>query len=170
MDREELLASIDETVAQLLNLASSLDEKEINTVPFKDSWTAGQLLQHVTKATAGIAKAMYKVGNPVGRNVDEKVPVFRNILLDFSSKIKAPEFIVPEEKVYDKQASIEALENAFRQLKASADKADLKETVEGLPMGTVTKIELLHFVLYHTQRHLHQLNNICEALKDKVLD
>jgi hypothetical protein len=113
---------------------------------------------------------MRNEGKPAERSADEKIPMFRKTFLDFSSKMKAPEFIVPEEKTYDKQTSIEALKNAFKQLKETADKADVNEMVEGLPMGTVTKLELLHFVLYHTQRHLHQLKKICEALKHEVLN
>ncbi len=41
--KNELLTAIEEEISQLLDLISSLDENKINTVPYEDSWTAGQL-------------------------------------------------------------------------------------------------------------------------------
>ena len=32
--------------------------------------------------------------------------------------------------------------------------------------GEITKLELLHFVLYHTQRHIHQLKKILAAISN----
>ena len=101
--------------------------------------------------------------------MDEKVPVLRDIFLNFSSKLQAPDFIIPEEKVYEKKDSMEELQNAFEQFKTNAGSVNVNEMVEGLPMGPVTKLELIHFVLYHTQRHLHQLQKISKALQERVV-
>ena len=100
LDQNELLAAIDEVVLQLLNLMSSLDENEINTVPYKNSWTAGQLFRHVTKSTNGIAKAMRMDATPAERDAGKRIPVLKKTFLDFSMKMKSPDFIVPEEGVY----------------------------------------------------------------------
>ena len=67
--------------------------------------------------------------------------------------------------MYEKQASIDELNNSFEQFKESAESANLDELVEGMPLGPTTKLEIIHFVLYHTQRHLHQMKKICQALK-----
>ena len=67
--------------------------------------------------------------------------------------------------VYEKMSSIEEITTSFNRFKESTAKANLNEQVEGLPFGPVTKWELIHFVLYHTQRHLHQMKKICGALK-----
>jgi hypothetical protein len=44
-DKNELLTTINQAVFQLLGLIFSVDESKINTVPYKDSWTAGQLFR-----------------------------------------------------------------------------------------------------------------------------
>lgn len=166
-DKKELLIAIDEVVLSLQGLMSSLDGNTINTVPYKDSWTAGQLFRHVTKSTAAIAKAMRMDARPAERNADEKVHELKETFLDFSSKMKSPDFIVPENGPYNKQVAIDDLNKSFEQLKKGAGNANLTEVVDSLPLGEVTKLEMLHFVLYHTQRHLHQFKKICEALKNK---
>jgi DinB superfamily len=166
-DKKELLASIHSPISGMLDLMSELDSKKVNTVPYKDSWTAGMLFRHVSKSLNAMSKAMRMDGKPAGRDEGEKIPELKKTFLDFSSKMKSPEFIVPENGPYEKQAIFEELNNAFGHLKQSTTHAELPELVEGLPLGPITKLEILHFVLYHTQRHLNQMKKICEALKDK---
>jgi hypothetical protein len=66
-NKTELLNTIDEAVSELLQLMSALEENKVNAVPYKDSWTAGQLFRHVTKSTKGMAMAMRINGKPAER-------------------------------------------------------------------------------------------------------
>lgn len=165
-NKNEVLTAIDESVAQLLDLASSLDETKFNIIPYKDSWTAGQLMRHVTKSTNGIAKAMRAESKPADRDPGKKIPELKKAFLDFSSKMSSPEFIVPEPGPYEKKATINEFNNSFERMKENTQRASLNDVVEGLPFGNITKLELLHFVLYHTQRHIHQMKKILDALKN----
>ena len=164
LTKEELLTEVESTAAGLLNLVGAVEESKFNTVPYEGSWTAGQLVRHVSKSTVSIAKALNKRGQLAQRNAGEKIALLRDTFLNFSNKFQAPEFIIPEERTYDKQATIEELGHAFEQFKTNASSADVNEIVEGLPMGTVTKLELIHFVIYHTKRHIHQLEKISKAI------
>ena len=166
-DKKLLLTEIDEPVSQLLVLMSSLDETKINTVPYKDSWTAGQLFRHVTKSTNAMAKAMRMESRPAERDAGEKIPDLKKAFLDFSTKLKSPDFIIPEEGPYEKQAATEELNKSFAELRESTNKASLTDMADNLPLGAITKLEVLHFVWYHTQRHLHQMKKIVAALKNK---
>ena len=164
MEKTELLPEIDKTVTELLDLMFFLDEDKINTVPYKDSWTAAQLLRHVTKSTIGMAKAMAAPDKPPGSEPDARLPELQSVFLDFSTKLNSPEFIVPEAGPYEKDRSMQELKLAFDKLKDNASKRDLNSLVEGLPLGPITKLEILHFSLYHTQRHLQQMKRIVDAL------
>jgi DinB superfamily len=167
LNKTALLKAIDEAVSQLLGLMSPLDENKINIIPFKDSWTAGQLFRHVTKSTNAMAKAMRRESKPAERDPAEKIPQLKKTFLDFSTKLESPDFIVPEEGPYEKQASIEELSKSFEQLKENSKNANLTDMTDNLPLGAITKLEILHFVVYHTQRHIHQMKNICDALQNK---
>jgi hypothetical protein len=164
-DKKELLASIHDPIVRMLDLMSPLDNIKVNRVPYKDSWTAGMLFRHVSKSLNAMSKAMHMDGRPAGRDEGEKIPELKKTFLDFSSKMKSPEFIVPENGHYEKQAICEELNNSFDHLKQSTANAELPDLIEGLPLGPITKLEILHFILYHTQRHLNQMKKICEALK-----
>jgi hypothetical protein len=164
IDAKELFASLDKTWKELLHLVSSTNESLINKVPFKDSWTVAQLAAHVTKSNRGMAKALQIPGKPAERDPAEGVGKMKKIFLDFSAKYQSPEFIIPEVLDYDKKSVVNDLENSIQQLKEERMKVNLSEMINVQVFGDVTKLELFHFVLYHTQRHIHQLKNILKEL------
>jgi hypothetical protein len=168
INKTDLLDQIDEVVSQLIDLMSTLDENEVNIIPYKDSWTAGQLFQHITKSTEAIVKAVQEQGRHADRDPAENIANLKKTFLDFSTKLESPGFIVPEEGTYEKLASIQKLGSSFQRLRACVNDADLTVVVDKSPIGDATKLEMLHFVLYHTQRHLYQMKKIHEAIRNAI--
>lgn len=168
LNKNELFVSIDKVMSRVIEMFATLDEREINSIPFKDSWTAAQLMMHIIKSINAMAKVLGMKSGPAARSSDERVPELKKIFLDFSTKLKSPGFIVPENETYDKETTILELEASVSELKENAEKSNLDEITDKLPLGPITKLEILHFVLYHTTRHLHQLEKICDALKAKA--
>ena len=157
LDTNETLSATADVISELTDLMLSVDEDKVNTIPYDGSWTAPQLLRHVTKSINGMTKAMHLDAKPAERNPGERIEELKKIFLNFSKKLTQPDFIVPEELIYEKQSSIEELNKSFNRFKESAVNANLDDLVVGLPLGPITKLEIIHFVLYHTQRHLHQM-------------
>jgi hypothetical protein len=167
LDINEILSEITETVSELIELMSAIDKDKINTIPYEGSWTAPQLLTHVTKSINGMSRSLQMDAKPAERDPGERIELLKKIFLDFSKKLQSPEFIVPETGIYERQPTINKLNEAFNQFKEKANIAKLDDLVEGLPLGPITKWEIIHFTLYHTKRHLHQMRKIYEALKEK---
>src|SRR5690242_12190505 len=122
MQKAELFSEIDKTVKELLDQVFYLDANKINTVPYKNSWTAAQLLRHVTKSTISMARAMDTPQKDPGRAADARAEELKNIFLDFTRTFNAPEFIIPEDGPYEKDRSMQELKNAFDKLKDKANK------------------------------------------------
>ncbi len=78
--------------------------------------------------------------------------------------LQSPEFIVPEKAHYNKESLVREFETALAPLTKLKD-VNLAELITGFPLGPITKLEILHFILYHLQRHLIQMNRITEAMK-----
>jgi len=163
----EILSATANTISELTDLMAAVDEDKINTIPYDGSWTAPQLLTHVTKSIDGMAKVMLMDAKPAERDPGERIEGLKKAFLDLSNKFDSPGFIVPEEGPYERQPTINKLNRSFNEFKENVNCANLNYLVEGLPLGPITKLEIVHFVLYHTQRHLHQMKKICEALKNK---
>lgn len=144
------------------------DEKEetLNTVPFVNSWTAAQVLIHITKSNRAIVQGLQMHGLPAERDPEQNTDHLKKIFLDFKAKYNAPDFIIPEDGYHNKEQIINALELSIRNLQTGRNETDLSEIIDLPIFGEITKLELLHFVLYHTQRHIRQLKNILGTIKD----
>jgi hypothetical protein len=164
--KNEVIHLIDHTVLQLTELMALVENDKVNTIPFEGSWTAAQLLQHVTKSVAEMTKAMQRHAKPANREADERIEELKTLFLDFSIKMESPEFIVPEAGIHKKQIAIDELNKSLSEFKFAANEANSTELVDGLPLGSITKLEIVHFTLFHTQRHLHQMKKICNALNN----
>ncbi len=165
-NKKELLTAIEEPVSHLLELMAPLSEAQVNKIPYKHSWTAAQLVRHVTKSIGGLGQAIGMPGKPADRDPGEKIAGLKKVFLDFSTKLQSPGFIVPEAGPYQKATLQKDLQEAVTALKDNAASTDPTELVEGLPLGPTTKLELLHFTVYHTTRHLNQLHRIVDALSE----
>jgi len=160
LNTKELFALLTDTTSEFVELISSAESTTINTVPFEDSWTAAQLASHVTKSNKAITQALNMEGKTAGRNPDERAQELKAIFLDFTAKFQSPEFILPTKKTYQKEEVIEKLKKSIEQLDDVRNKVNLSEIISLPAFGEITKLELLYFVLYHTQRHIRQLRNI----------
>ena len=165
LNTKELFISLDDASSQLLNMIASLSEVALNTVPFHESWTAAQLASHVTKSNSSISLALNMEAKPAERDPVQRIQELRGMFLDFTTKFQSPDFISPKQGTYEKDILISKLNRSVERLKEAASKVNLTDIINLPAFGEITKLELLHFVLYHTQRHTHQLKNIIRIIE-----
>jgi len=163
MKNEELVKPADQTLTELIELVETVPAEKFNTVPFEGSWTAGQLTQHMVLANSGFAELLKGPVKDTQRAPDASVNEIKSIFLNFEIKLTSPDFIRPEKKNYDKDGLLAALSGIKADITTSAATLDLSKTCLSfeLPvLGYLTRLEAVSFVIYHTQRHIHQLKNI----------
>jgi len=161
---KQLFMEVDQAASELMELLQPLTQAQINAIPFKDSWTAAQLATHVTKSNSAILQAMDIEGKIPGRKPTERIGELKKIFLDFNHKLKSPDFIVPKAGTYNKESVLTALDRSNDSLRQKRAQVNLSEVIEFPAFGQITRLELFHFVLFHTQRHIHQLKNIIAHL------
>lgn len=167
--QNEISKEFKNTSTELTQLLSSLTQEQLNAVPFEASWTAAQLGEHLHKSY-GVVELLYGSVKSTERDPAEKVKSIKDALLDFDNKMISPDFIVPENKEYDKNTLISSLKESINKITHGAETLKLEETCTAfsLPgLGEMTRIEWIYFVTYHTQRHVRQLKNIAEKLLNK---
>ncbi|MEO6221550.1 MAG: DinB family protein [Ginsengibacter sp.] len=170
LNTSELFFSLEQTLSGLLQLIFSADAVTLNTICFKDSWTGGQLVFHVIKSNKAITQSLYMEGKIAERDPGERVNELKTMFLDFTIKFNSPEFIFPREDAYQKETLVTDLKKSIDNLKEKGSTVNLSEIITLPAFGEITKYELLHFVLYHTQRHIYQLKNILQNVKNKELN
>jgi uncharacterized damage-inducible protein DinB len=166
MDKN-IAAELDKAMKETILLISYANEDNINKIPFKGSWTAAQTARHLVKAGNGMAEMFSTEAPKANRAADEKAAELKGILLDFDLKMESPGFIVPEEKQYSKDELItetDRIRKEITEVLKTARLDEIPETEDDNPLKGYTKLELLYFAVYHTQRHNRQITNILNAL------
>lgn len=168
----KVIASYEKAVDEFVHTLSQFTQEEINTVPFKGSWTAGQVARHIIKGIGGLPELfMYGEVKKTERAPDANVKDIDDIFLNFNAKFKSPDFVLPENVTYNKEELISSLKDTKQKTIAAAKVKDLTLTsyaFEMPVMGFLTLYEHLHFAQVHTIRHNRQLRNIHEKLAGKV--
>ncbi|KAF2519902.1 DinB family protein [Flavobacterium salilacus subsp. salilacus] len=160
---QETINELESVLGETISLLSSAEEAQFNAVPFEGSWTAAQTGIHLFKSESGMDK-LFRTPAPIAeRDPDENVEGLKQTLLDFSRKMEAPEFILPEDKHYNKEEVVLLLKELRPEIIEALQNTDLREVPplpDWNPLKGYTKLELAHFMIYHTQRHNHQIENI----------
>ena len=160
INTKELFQSLDDTTSEFLEIVSSFDDQEINKKPQHGGWTPAQIAEHVTRSNNNIAEEMSKEGKVCEREPNLGVERIKSIFLNFEKKLNSPEFILPTRETYERETVIHELKISIERLMDVAKKEDPLQIIHHAIFGDITRLETLYFVVYHTQRHIHQLKNV----------
>ena len=163
-DTKKLFQLLNETTTEFVHLVSLFNSDEINRKPYEEGWTAAQVAEHITLSNIDIIEKMSAEGRKCEREPDAGVEKIRSIFLNFDKKLNSPDFILPTHDVYQREAIINNLTQSVDRLKQIAAKKDPFEIINHRIFGEITRIETIYFVIYHTQRHSHQLRKIQKAI------
>ena len=167
---KDISVELTTTMNKLLQTICSFPAEKFNSGPFEGSWTAAQVSDHLLKSISGVHELLYSPAKPSTRMPGQKESAIKTMFLDFSTKMKSPEFVLPRNEPLQKQELLAALETLKAQLTEAMKTLDLSAScsVFELPgFGEFTREEWIWFAIYHTQRHTQQLSNIYEMLVDK---
>lgn len=157
---------LEPTFKELIEILSSLTEEQLNTIPFKGSWTAAQVGDHLLQSY-GVAETMNGKVARTERPADANVKQIEAIFLDFSTKLQSPEFIIPTNDHINKEKLIKDLSGKAGEILHTVKTQDLTLTCLDFELpgtGTLTRLEWACFVYCHTARHIHQLKKISQAV------
>lgn len=167
-NKNSLCREIEKTFQSLSNLVAAFDSSQLAIQPFENSWTAGQVVEHIVKATSGIPDGTTTEAN---RPYTAMVDSIQSLFLDLSIKMTSPDFVLPDSEQHDKTEllnSIADISARHRQTVESTDITALCLDSELLGFGYLTRYEWLQFIVCHTQRHTHQLQNIYQTLNKQT--
>jgi hypothetical protein len=151
---------------ELQYVLSSLTEEQLNKVPFEGSWTAGQVGDHLLKSYS-VAETLKGRTAAANRPPDEKAEQLKNIFLDFSTKLKSPDFIIPTNDHINKDELLKNIGEKIKDILHSVQTKDATELCldfEPPVIGKLTRLEWTCFVFAHTTRHIHQLKKIIGSM------
>ncbi len=152
-----LINEMEQTAASLIDQLHLVSDKHFNRKPSAKKWSVAQVADHIYLSNRSIIKALQLDGTEVDRDPAERIEELKVMFLDFSKSYKAPSFIVPQQTDYNREQLMHALLNSLQQIHRLMYKTDLNVLINHPAFGDISKLEILYFVLYHTQRHLRQI-------------
>ncbi len=164
---KELVSEIQRTSDELFRIIRRFEQETFNEIPFKDSWTPGQVTEHIYLSAAGILSTVNGNTGPTQRDPGQMVAPLRDAFLNFTIKMQSPDFIIPSNNPQDKAYLLHALNDTWSGLARTAETQDLHATCLDFDMPTVgpmTRLEWISFVVVHTQRHIWQLKKMAAII------
>jgi hypothetical protein len=166
--KEKLITEFEETTKDLFVTLSSFTQEEFNRIPFEGSWTGGQVAEHLFKSESNIPRVLQGSSKETERDPFEKAGIIRTVFLDYTIKLKSPEFILPSDDPKDKIFFIKGFEETRKKLRNLIETKDLYRTFTNFPfpqLGELTGWEWICFAVCHSKRHIRQMKIISEKLK-----
>jgi hypothetical protein len=161
-NKNELISQARQTYSDLMETLEAFTPETFNRMPPLGGWTAGQVCEHLL-LSAGVTEAIAGRTQAPERPADQKVEAIAAVFLDFTTKLQSPDFIIPAPGDYDRHTSIEKLKTVWTKLKEATRLLDLNVLCMDfeLPvMGHLTRLEWVWFYVFHTQRHVRQLQRL----------
>ncbi|TCC91962.1 DinB family protein [Pedobacter frigiditerrae] len=163
MEKDIIISDFNKVFSDLITTVEGFDYMSYNQIPFDGSWTPAQVTQHIILASEGFVKVLNAEVKDAETAIDEKKSQIKAIFLDYGTKMKSPDFILPDLKEYDKERHLAKIAIIQEGIAKAINDLDLGKTCLSfeLPgMGHLTRLEAIYFVTYHTERHIHQLKEI----------
>lgn len=174
--KRKFFTEISNAFETLILMLTYLDQDQLNTKPKsnsgtekEDAWTSGQIGDHLYKSYS-VLETLNGKTSPANRPIDAKAIGIRETFLDFNSKMKSPEFIVPTQELVAKDYLLTNLKERTDEILEFVRTKDLSLLCLDFELpnaGTLTRLEWLHFISVHTQRHNYQLQNLIDSLPTK---
>jgi uncharacterized damage-inducible protein DinB len=164
-----LINQMEQISTELIDLLQEVSELHFNQQPATGKWSIAQVVDHLYLSNKSIGKALSLIGTPVDRDPAERINELKSVFLDFTQTYDSPAFILPRNEHYERTHLMDELLRSLQQIHRLMYKGELSESINHPAFGDISKLEILHFVLFHTQRHTRQIKMIqAELNKIKV--
>ncbi len=162
IDKEFLIENYQRLQENFAEVIRTIQDEFINKVPDGGGWTPAQVVKHI--CAANNANLLTEDGREANRDVGLKIPELEKTFMNFSLKMKSPDFLVPDSDPLDKDQCITKIRETFQLLAEALSSAKLDEITDSL-FESLTKWEIANFFIFHSKRHLFQLSNLGYLLK-----
>jgi hypothetical protein len=159
-EKQDLQKALTQAFNDFISTVSSIDDSNINRIPFAGSWTPAQVATHIILATDGVPDGTTQ---PSGRDAGALLQAIRPWWEDLNQKFQSPEPLRPDNKPRGKQDLLSELQRVREKDLSILLHQDLSLLCMdfALPnIGYLTRYEWLWFIEMHVKRHLFQLQNM----------
>lgn len=165
-DKANALKLLEDTRQGVLDATKGLSDAQWKFKPAPDRWSVAQVMEHIAAAEDFIRgmvkeKVMMAPAGDAARDVRKADDAVLAMVPDRTTKVQAPEPLVPTNRFGSPEASIkhfvETRAETEEFLKATSG---LRDHVADSPLGKLDGYEFILLIAAHSERHTKQINEV----------
>ncbi len=172
-DRQEILRVLQEGADALAEALKDVDEARAGRRPRPESWSALECVEHLTLTERALLSRLREARPSDSSHEDRaREAKFRDLALNRSRRIEAPEPVIPKGRAKDLAQAMEEFNATRRDTVRFVEEfpGDLRWwlTVHPLITRPVNCYEMLLLVAMHPKRHALQIEEAREAARQEL--
>lgn len=163
LNKYKVVTEIDNINEKMFELFRKFDDSNFNKKEYQVGWSAGDLAEHLLLLDKKMIQILDGEKEPTKRDPEEKIEWLKSVFLNIENKRTAPEHLTPSNVDKDFKEILTELTQTRQELINIAGTRDLTllcVNYEHKTFGMLTVAELIYLIIYHTERHIIQLNRI----------
>ncbi len=154
----------------LLKSFHTLSQEEVELKSSKDSWSILEILEHIFLINKAVLKVLAtpppteKTENTLNELVGEQ-KINKLLIINRSFKVTAPDFSNPKSNFTTTTDASEKINSIIDKIVNHIDINKIEEethTIKHPMLGEMTKVDWIHFMIAHTNRHILQIGEVKE--------
>jgi hypothetical protein len=165
-DKDHAMQYLETTKKNVLEATKGLSDAQWNYKPAPDRWSVAQVMEHIAAAEDFLLildkdKVMVAPSGDPGRDVQKIDAAVLLMVPDRTTKLQAPEPLVPTNRFSTPDGSIKHFETS----RATTEEflkttPGLRDHVMDSPMGKLDGYEFILLIAAHSERHTKQINEV----------
>jgi hypothetical protein len=163
-----LQEKIQTNTLELLKSFNSLSHDEIKFKPSEKIWSVLECVEHIFLIAEAVSKV---ISTPEGavKNENDKTELFGeqklNILLvsNRAFKVPAPDYVSPKGRFVKSEDAVQNINSVMGKIILHIDSHTIDvetHTIKHPVLGEMTKVDWIHFMIAHTNRHILQIEEL----------
>jgi uncharacterized damage-inducible protein DinB len=168
LEKHKIINELSASTKTLINEFAGIDEELFNIKPSENVWSAGNIAEHLIILESYINKIFTGKTKNSDRDPLKNVELIKQYLMDFDKKLNAPEPIAPQKTTIGKEYILKEFwenRNTLNKIISINDLTLVCLEFNHRLFGELTGAEWVYFIIFHTERHLYQLNKLVKRLK-----
>jgi uncharacterized damage-inducible protein DinB len=168
-----LQAKIQDNKIQLLNSFLNLNKEEIEFKPAENVWSVLEVLEHIFMINKAVLKVIVTPALEKSNNTSYELfgesKLNHLIVTKRANKVPAPEFSNPTglfttitDAEQNLNSLIDKIVDYINEINIEQETITLKHPI----LGDMTKVDWIHFMIAHTNRHLLQIEELKAVAKN----
>jgi hypothetical protein len=165
-EKDKALQYLETTKKGVLDSVKGLSEAQWNFKSAPERWSVAQVMEHLATAedyirTLDKEKVMMAPAGLADRDIAKTDEAVLMMVPDRSTKVQAPEPLVPANKYGTPEASIKHFVESRAETEAFVkDTPGMRAHVADSPLGKLDAYEFVLLIAAHSERHTKQINEV----------